>query len=123
MAVQAARPGVTPAPLPTHSSNLAQGQPIHTPTMTARLSGLRQERSSAVLEPAAVVPEEKAVRLAGIQNQLAIPLANKRSVEEELDEVFKRAEDMPAMSPSLMPRRHKRSAHRHAVVRGLKALI
>ncbi|KAK0512111.1 hypothetical protein JMJ35_005239 [Cladonia borealis] len=48
---------------------------------------------------------------------------SKRSVEEELDEVFKRAEDMPAMSPSLMPRRHKRSAHRHAVVRGLKALI
>ena len=49
---------------------------------------------------------------------------SKRSVEEELDEVFKRAEDnMPAMSPSLLPRRHKRSAHRHAVVRGLKALI
>ena len=49
---------------------------------------------------------------------------SKRSVEEELDEVFKRAEkEMPAMSPSLLPRRHKRSSHRHAVVRGLKALI
>lgn len=49
---------------------------------------------------------------------------SKRSVEEELDEVFKRAEeDMPVMSPSLLPRRHKRSSHRHAVVRGLKALI
>ena len=48
---------------------------------------------------------------------------SKRSVEEELDEIFKRAEDMPAMSPSLMPRKHKRSSHRHAVVRGLKALI
>lgn len=48
---------------------------------------------------------------------------SKRSVEEELDEVFKRAEDMPAMSPSLMPRRHKRLSHRHAMVRGLKALI
>ena len=49
---------------------------------------------------------------------------SKRSVEEELDEVFKRAEDnTPAMSPPLLPRRHKRSAHRHAVVRGLKALI
>ena len=48
---------------------------------------------------------------------------SKRSVEEELEEIFKRAEDMPAMSPSLMPRKHKRSSHRHAVVRGLKALI
>ena len=48
---------------------------------------------------------------------------SKRSVEEELDEIFKRTEDMPAMSPSLIPRRHKRSSHRHAVVRDLKALI
>ena len=48
----------------------------------------------------------------------------KRSVEEELDEVFKRAEkEMPAMSPSLLPRRHKRSSHRHAAVRGLKTLV
>ena len=51
---------------------------------------------------------------------------SKRSVEEELDDIFKRAEDnnVPAMSPSLMPRRHKRSSsHRHAVIRDLKALI
>ena len=49
---------------------------------------------------------------------------SKRSVEEELDEIFKRVEeDMPAMSPSLLPRRHKRSSHRHAVVHDLKALI
>ena len=76
MVVQPARPGVTPARLQTHSSNLAQAQPTLTPTMTARLLGLRRELYSAVSVPVAVLQEEKAVRQVVMQSQLAILLAS-----------------------------------------------
>ena len=49
---------------------------------------------------------------------------SKRSVKDELDGIFSRAEEnKPAMSPALLPRRHKRSSHRHTIARDLKAVV